>query len=50
MPVLPKPQLEKLKPCYHGGPNYAELKKLGISLMRLWIFRLAQPVSGTGGT
>jgi len=31
LPVLPKPQLEKLKPCYHGGPNYAELKKLGIS-------------------
>lgn len=31
MSVSPKPQVEKLKPCYHGGPNYAELRKLGIS-------------------
>jgi len=29
--IRPKPEIEKLKVCPHGGPNYAELSAMGIS-------------------
>ena len=32
MPIRPKPEIEKLEACYHGGPNYAELSSLGIGV------------------
>jgi len=29
MPLRPRPELDNLEICYHGGPNYAELEQLG---------------------
>lgn len=26
----PRPEIAALRPCYHGGPNYAEFQRLGI--------------------
>jgi len=31
LPIRPKPGIERLETCYHGGPDYAELSSLGIS-------------------
>ena len=31
MSIQPKPEIEKLKTCPHGGPDYAELSAMGIS-------------------
>ncbi|HID65179.1 MAG TPA: histidinol-phosphate aminotransferase family protein [Anaerolineae bacterium] len=31
MPVRPRPEVEKLTPAVHGGPDYAELAALGLS-------------------
>ena len=31
MPLAPRPEIENMKSCYHGGINYAELKAMGIS-------------------
>ncbi|MBA7678036.1 Histidinol-phosphate aminotransferase [subsurface metagenome] len=31
MSIRPKPEIEKLEVCPHGGPNYAELKALGLT-------------------
>ncbi len=29
MPLQPRPEIENLQTCYHGGPNYAELEQWG---------------------
>jgi histidinol-phosphate aminotransferase len=31
MPIRPRPEVEKLTPAVHGGPDYAELAALGLS-------------------
>lgn len=31
MPICPRPEVEKLTPAIHGGPDYAELAALGLS-------------------
>ena len=31
MSLKPKPEVEKLKVCPHGGPNYAELRAMGLT-------------------
>ena len=31
MPLRPRPEVEKLETCPHGGPNYAELERLGFA-------------------
>jgi len=31
MPIHPRPEVEKLSPAIHGGPDYAELAALGLS-------------------
>jgi histidinol-phosphate aminotransferase len=31
MPIHPRPEVEKLSPAVHGGPDYAELAALGLS-------------------
>lgn len=31
MPICPRPEVEKLTPAVHGGPDYAELAALGLS-------------------
>ena len=31
MSIQPKPEIEKLKACPHGGLKYAELKSLGLT-------------------
>ena len=31
MSIKPKPEIEKLDACPHGGPNYAELDALGLA-------------------
>lgn len=31
MPLHPRPEVEKLEMCPHGGPNYAELERLGFT-------------------
>ena len=31
MSLQPKPEVEKLKVCPHGGPNFAELKAMGLT-------------------
>ncbi len=31
MPIRPRPEVEKLTPAIHGGPDYAELAALGLS-------------------
>ncbi|HCP60050.1 MAG TPA: aspartate aminotransferase [Dehalococcoidia bacterium] len=31
MSIQPKPEIEKLEVCPHGGPNYAELRAMGIT-------------------
>ncbi len=31
MPIHPRPEVEKLTPAVHGGPDYAELAALGLS-------------------
>jgi len=31
LPLPPKPEVENLKPCPHGGPNWAELRAMGLN-------------------
>ncbi len=31
MSIRPKPEIEKLEVCPHGGPNYAELRAMGLT-------------------
>jgi len=31
LPLHPRPEIEALEPCPHGGPNYAELERLGFA-------------------
>ena len=31
MSIRPKPEIEKLEVCPHGGPNYAELEAMGLT-------------------
>ncbi len=31
MPLRPRPEIENLDPCPHGGPNYTELERLGLA-------------------
>ena len=31
MPLLPRPEVENMKACHHGGINYAELKAMGLT-------------------
>ena len=41
MPIQPKPEIEKLEVCPHGGPNYAELKALGLTADELIDFSVS---------
>lgn len=31
MSLLPRPEIQKIKPCYHGGPNWSEMKSIGLT-------------------
>ena len=31
MPLRPRPEIENLETCPHGGPNYSEFEQLGLT-------------------
>jgi len=39
--IRPKPEIENLKVCPHGGPNWAELKTLGLDLDKVIDFSVS---------
>lgn len=51
MPLSPRPEVEALVPCTHGGPDFMELRRLGVQRSRLLDFSVcSNPYGPPPGT